>query len=105
MNISAYFPNTESTNSNAMQSTSYPYNFSDFSNADMTMQGEMKPSIHMDIPAGEKRKNVQIPDLVCVNSSLSFIARRNLLPRFFHRRPASVAAEIFRPPVKMRKKG
>lgn len=46
---------TENPTSNSLQSTSYPYNFSDFSSADMSVQNEMKPSaIHMDIPAGEK---------------------------------------------------
>lgn len=48
---------TENSNANSMQNASYPYNFPDFSNADMSMQNELKTSIHMDIPAGEQRSS------------------------------------------------
>lgn len=54
------FHTKESTNANAMQNTSYPYNFSDFSaNNDITMQNDSR-SIHMDIPAGEKTITVTV---------------------------------------------
>lgn len=50
-----YFSRVENPNANAMQNATFPYNFPEFaSNNDLTMQNEMKPSIHMDIPAGEK---------------------------------------------------
>ncbi|CRK93312.1 CLUMA_CG006853, isoform C [Clunio marinus] len=42
----------QNSNMNSMHNATFPYNFSDFSNNDMTMQNESKPSIHMDIPAG-----------------------------------------------------
>lgn len=43
-------------NSNMQNATFSPYNnFSDYSNNDMTMQNDLKPSIHMDIPAGERK--------------------------------------------------
>ncbi|CRK93310.1 CLUMA_CG006853, isoform B [Clunio marinus] len=41
----------QNSNMNSMHNATFPYNFSDFSNNDMTMQNESKPSIHMDIPA------------------------------------------------------
>lgn len=44
-----------------MQNATYsPYNFSDYGNNDMTMQqqNELKPPIHMDIPAGEKNSGL-----------------------------------------------
>lgn len=45
----------ENSNANAMQNTTFsPYNFSDYANSDMTLPSELKPSIHMDIPAGEE---------------------------------------------------
>lgn len=47
--------NAENSNTNAMHTAAYPYNFPDFSNNDMNMQSELKPPIHMDIPAGESR--------------------------------------------------
>lgn len=47
--------NAENPNTNAMHNAAYPYNFPDFSSNDMTMQNELKPPIHMDIPAGESR--------------------------------------------------
>lgn len=50
----------QSETSNAMHNAaSFPYNFSDFSaNHDMTLQNEMKPTVHMDIPAGESNSIV-----------------------------------------------
>lgn len=70
-----------------MHNTSYPYNFSDFSNNEMSMQNETR-SIHMDIPAGEKPSMFEIQlacslNLVYANFFITIhCAPRNFFPPF-----------------------
>lgn len=67
----------ENSNAHSMQNSTFsPYNFSDYGNNDMTMQNELKPSIHMDIPAGEN--SFLGATFLMQILSLSFIAQRNL---------------------------
>lgn len=58
-----------------MPSSSFPYNFSDYSG---DMHGDLKPSNHMDIPAGELHLlcDADSNSPAYANLSLSFIAQR-----------------------------
>lgn len=86
-----FHPFAENSNANAMQNATFPsYNFPDYGNNDLTMQNELKPSIHMDIPPGKKiqflaaiaGRNFSLLFLKEIffyaNLSLSFIAQHNL---------------------------